>query len=96
MVIGLLVDLDLAPHGVERHLVIIERPIEVSIGRDGWSGIGLAQEIDGDLCLWQEFVPQLEWEVVGNTSKDAEEMRLEIQDGDLGCIAEMQPGGTSS
>ena len=84
--IGLLVDLDLAPHGGERHLVIVKRPIEVNIGRDGWNGIGLVQEIGGDLCFWQELVPHLGWEVVGNTSKDAEEMRLEIPDGNLGCI----------
>lgn len=43
--VSLFMDLHIASHGSERHLVVIERAVEMSIGGDSWCGIGLAEEI---------------------------------------------------
>lgn len=40
--VRLLVDLDLAPHRGERHLVVIKWTVEVGIRGDGRGGVGLA------------------------------------------------------
>ena len=63
----------------------------MGIGRHSWGGIGLAEQVDGDgdLSLWKEFVPEAHREVVSHTRNDAEEMRLESSDCDLGCISAM-------
>ncbi len=39
--IGLLVDLDISPHGGERHFVVIEGAVEMRICGDCRSGVGL-------------------------------------------------------
>lgn len=49
--IGLLVDLDITSHGGERHFIIIEGAIEMRIGGNCWSGVGLSQEVNSDLSL---------------------------------------------
>ena len=41
--IGLLVHLDIATHGRERHFIVIERAVEMGIHRDGGCCVGLAK-----------------------------------------------------
>ena len=79
--------LDFAAHGSQWHFVVIKRAIQVGIGRHSRGGIGLAEQVDGDLSLRKEFVPEVQREVVSHTHKDAEEMRLEIPDCNFGRIS---------
>ena len=83
------VDLDFAAHGSQRHFVVIKRAIQVGIGRHGRGGIGLAEQVDGDLSLGKEFVPEVQREAFSHTRKDAEEMRLAIPDCHFGRISAM-------
>jgi hypothetical protein len=82
-------DLDFAAHGSQWHFDVIKRTIQVGIGRHSRGGIGLVEQVDGDLSLRKVFVPEVYKEVINHTHKDAEEMRLEILDCNFGCISEM-------
>jgi hypothetical protein len=82
-------DLDFAAHGSQLHFVIIKWTIQMGIGRYSRGGIGLTEQVGGDLSLRKEFVPKVHREVVSHTSKDAEEMRLEISDCNFGCVSAM-------
>jgi hypothetical protein len=59
----------------------------VGIGRHSRGGIGLVEQVDGDLSLRKAFVPQVQREVISHTCKDAEEMRLEVPDCNFGRIS---------
>ena len=48
---GLVVDDDLTPHGTDGCGIEVEGPIVVLPGRHGQGNIGLAKEIQGELCL---------------------------------------------
>ena len=72
--------LDFAAHGSQSYFVVIKWAIQVGIDRHSRGGIGLTEQVDGDLSLMKEFVPEVQREVVRHTRKDAEEMRLEIPD----------------
>ena len=61
----------------------------MDIGRHRRGGIGLAEQVDGDLSLGEEFVPEVQREVFSHTHKDVEEMRLEIPDCDFGHVSAM-------
>lgn len=91
--VRLLVDLDVAAHRGEGHAIVIKRAIEVGVGRDGGRGIGLSEEVDSDLGLGEEAIPQIKREVVGNTGQDAEEVGFEVADGDLGSVASVAARG---
>ena len=80
-------DLDFAAHGSQWHFVVIKRAIQVGIGRHSRGGIGLVEQVDGDLSLGKEFVPEVQREVFSHSHKDAEEMRLEVLDCNFGCIS---------
>ena len=90
--ISFLVHLDFAPHRGERHLIVIERAIQVGVGRNCRVGIGFAEKVNSDLGLGEEFVPEFHGEVVGYTGKDAQKVGLEVADGDLGCIPAVAAG----
>ena len=49
----------------------------------------MAQEIEGEFGLGDEQVPEVLWEVGGNTGKNGNEVGLEGPDGLLGGIAAM-------
>jgi hypothetical protein len=50
-------------------------------------GIRFLNQIDCDLGLWAQPIPQVWWEVVGYTDQDAEKMGFEVAYGNHGCIA---------
>jgi hypothetical protein len=63
----------------------------VSVSRDVWHGIGLLQEVEGDLCLWEQSVPELEREAVSGASQYAEEVTFEVADGNFCSISTVAP-----
>ena len=67
-------NLCIATHGRERHFVVVKRTIEVCVCRDCRCGFGLAELIKGDFRLGKEFVPKVEREIIGDSSKYAEKM----------------------
>jgi hypothetical protein len=56
------VDLDFAAHGSQRHFVVIKRVIQIGIGKHSRGGIELVEQVDGDLSLGKEFVPEVQRE----------------------------------
>ena len=53
----------------------------------------MAEEVDHEFGLHQEFVPQEHQEAGVNTCKDGKEMCFEGADGTLGCIAAVDVRG---
>ena len=51
--------------------------------------VGLAKEIQGELCLGQEAVPQVVGESVRDSGNNVEEVRLEGADGAFGNVMAM-------
>ena len=58
-----------------------------------WIHSGLAQEVEGELGLLEEFIPQVFGKVGCNSSQDGEEMRLECSDCALCRVATMHVRG---
>jgi hypothetical protein len=52
----------------------------------------LAEKVDSDFGLGEEFVPEFHGEVVGNTGKDSQKVGLEVADGNLTAFLRWQPG----
>ena len=57
--VGLFVDLDVAAHRGQRHLVVVKWVVEVCIRGQFGISIGLSQEVQSDLCLWEETISEL-------------------------------------
>ncbi len=47
----------------------------------------MLDEVERDLGLWEETIPQAWGKIVGYTSQDAEEVGFEVANGHLTCIA---------
>ena len=69
-----------APHNPseEFHFVVFKRAAEMSMHRNSWGRVRLSQEIERDLCLWEQMVPQIRGEIFGHAGKNTEEMCFEI------------------
>ena len=86
-------DYDWTPHGTNGCGIKVEWPIVVFPGRHGQGNVGLEKEIQGELCLGKEEVPQIVGEAVGDSGKNEEEMRLEGADGALVNVTAMDTRG---
>ena len=58
----LLMYLRRTPHRSKRHFIVVKRAAEMCICRDCGGSVRLLQEIERDLCLWEQIFPQIEGE----------------------------------
>jgi len=63
---GFVVDDDWTSHGAQRGGIIVEGSMEVFPGGKGRGKGGLAEEVEGEFCLGEEFIPQVVGEAVVN------------------------------
>ena len=45
--------LNFAPHRSKWHFVVVKGSIQVGVGGDRGCGVGLSEQVDGDLSLWK-------------------------------------------
>ena len=68
----------------------------MSVGRERRCGVGLAEKVEGNLGLREEFVPQFERKIIRYPFKCAEKCALKLRMATLAALWQCQPGGTSS
>jgi hypothetical protein len=69
--------------------VVIHKTMEVRSGRELWMQSRGSQEIQRDFRLWQESVPQVQWEGGVNRGEPGHKVLLESPDGAFGGVAAM-------
>jgi hypothetical protein len=67
MFVGFLMHLCLTSHWSERHFIAVEGSTEMCICQNIGGGIRLLNQIDLDLPLWEQPIPEAWWKVVGHT-----------------------------
>ena len=83
----------MAAYGPKGGGIKVERAVEGFPGREEGSDGGLAEKVEGEFGLREEFVPQLVWEGWRDAGEDTEEVSLEGADGTFGYVAAMDVGG---
>ena len=62
------------------------------VGRDRRCSVGLSEKVKGTFRLGKEFVPKFEREIICYPCKYAEEVQLEVTNGNFGGIVAMVAG----
>ena len=84
---------DAAAYAAEGGGVGVEGAIEgLPSGEEGSDG-GLAEKVEGEFGLQEEFAPQVVWDGGRDAGEDAEEVSFEGVDGTFGYVATMDVGG---
>ena len=84
---------DAAAYGAEGGGVEVEGAGEGFPSREERSDGGLAEKVEGEFGLREEFFPQVVWERGRDAGEDAEKVSFEGADGTFGCVAPMDVGG---
>ena len=83
------VDDDGASNRSQRGGIKVEGAVEVLPCRYFWGESGLLEEVESELGLGEEMIPEKVGERVGNAGEDRQKVSFEILDGSLGDVASM-------
>ena len=86
-------DYNSTAYGAKGDGVEVEGAFEGFPGREEGSDGGLAEKVEGEFGLQEEFFPQVVWEGWRDSGKDTEKVILESADGTFGYVAAMDVGG---
>ncbi len=67
--------------------IVVERTVDLGVGRQEVVDTGLAKQIEGDDGLREDAVPEIEREVAVSAAKAGDEVVFKRADGALGCVA---------
>ena len=81
-----------AAYGAEGGGVEVEGAVEGFPSREEGRDVGLAEKVEGEFGMREQFVPQVVWEGWRNAGEDTEEVSLEGADGTFGYVAAMDVG----
>ena len=84
---------DAAAYGAEGGGVGVEGAVEGFPSREEGSNGGLAEKVEGEFGLREEFVPKVVWEGWKDAGEDTEEVSFEGADVTFGYVAPMDVGG---